>query len=155
MASNSLLEGLVFAERIAGSLAHGLAVRRDPRDQDGDRRVLARGARPRIQQAMSAGAGLLRSADSLSRVLATLTEVAREPSGRPCTEGWETSNIATVAAVLAHNALLRRETRGSHWREDFPTTDDRHWRVHLTTRITDSMTRTTRDPLRSPVWEGW
>lgn len=155
LASNSLLEGLVFAERIAGSLARGLPVRRVPCDPDGDERVLARGARPRIQQAMSAGAGLLRSAASLSEVLATLTRIAEEPSGRPCTEGWETSNIATVAAVLAHNALLRRETRGSHWREDFPMTDDQHWRVHLTTRIQDSMTLTTRDPLRSPEWEGW
>jgi L-aspartate oxidase len=42
-----------------------------------------------------------------------------------------------VASALAAAALRREETRGSHWRQDFPDRDDERWRAHLVTRLAD------------------
>ena len=44
---------------------------------------------------------------------------------------WEATNLLTVAAALLDAALLREETRGSHWRDDFPERDDAHWARHV------------------------
>ena len=59
---------------------------------------------------------------------------ARQPrAAAPATENWETTNLLTVASALVQAAALREETRGSHWREDFPERDDAHWLGHLDT----------------------
>ena len=47
------------------------------------------------------------------------------------TAAWETTNLVTVALALAEAARQREETRGSHWREDFPERDDAHWAGHF------------------------
>lgn len=137
LASNSLLEGLVFAARIGRAL-------------EGDnRRVLptvplvpggplvAHAQRRSIQQVMSADASVLRSADSLARASRTLTDIAADPDGVACTDDWETTNLLAVARVLVHHARIREETRGSHWREDFPERDDATWRIRLVSRLTE------------------
>jgi L-aspartate oxidase len=54
-------------------------------------------------------------------------------------ESWETTNLLTVAGALADAALLREETRGSHWREDFPDRDDRHWSGHFDVTLRDGV----------------
>ena len=46
------------------------------------------------------------------------------------------TNLLFVGRALTQAALLREETRGSHWREDFPEADDR-WLVRLQTRVVD------------------
>ena len=48
-------------------------------------------------------------------------------------DGWQAANLATVAAALVAAAACREETRGSHWREDFPERDDARWLGHLDT----------------------
>ena len=50
---------------------------------------------------------------------------------------WEATNLHLVASVLAAAALEREETRGSHWRQDFPDRDDEPWRAHLVARLVD------------------
>jgi L-aspartate oxidase len=45
--------------------------------------------------------------------------------------GWELQNLLTVARLMSHAALLRQESRGVHLRSDFPEPDDRHWQRHL------------------------
>src|SRR5205807_7543975 len=57
----------------------------------------------------------------------------------PCTETWEATNLLTVASALTAAARAREETRGSHWREDFPDLDDAAWRGHLDTRLADGV----------------
>ena len=52
-------------------------------------------------------------------------------------ESWETTNLLTVSVVLAAAAALREETRGSHWREDFPDRDDARWAGHFDTVLVD------------------
>jgi L-aspartate oxidase len=41
-------------------------------------------------------------------------------SDKPCIEAWEVSNLYLLATAIAQAALKREETRGSHWRSDFP-----------------------------------
>jgi L-aspartate oxidase len=45
--------------------------------------------------------------------------------------GWEVQNMLTVGALIANAAMSRTESRGCHYRLDYPTTDNTHWRLHL------------------------
>ncbi|MDP9848218.1 L-aspartate oxidase [Streptosporangium lutulentum] len=160
LASNSLLEGLVFAERIAADIhaerraasgatagaarsvpgEAGGAVRPVPGEPPADDRpagLIDPRARARIQGHMSRGASVLRSEESLSEVAKALLSVRWTPVAvEPCTESWETTNLLTVASVLVAAARTRQETRGSHWREDFPDRDDAQWLGHLDVTLT-------------------
>ncbi|MFS1298890.1 L-aspartate oxidase [Streptosporangium longisporum] len=94
-------------------------------------------ARTRIQGHMSRGASVLRSRESLGEVARALLNVRWTPVAvEPCTESWETTNLLTVASVLVEAARHRQETRGSHWREDFPERDDAEWLGHLDVTLT-------------------
>ncbi|WP_041625349.1 L-aspartate oxidase [Stackebrandtia nassauensis] len=131
LASNSLLEGLVFARRIADDLARELPAQSDPHtDADAASWAVSTTSRQSLQRAMTAGAGVLRSADSLAETAAVLTTLGNEHSGRPRTATWEATNLVTIAATLTAAAHARTETRGCHWREDFPDAVDT-WRGHL------------------------
>jgi len=136
LASNSLLEGLVFARRIAEVVVHddnNVA----PIIVDSDViPLIPHTARPLMQQLMSTEAGVLRSVHSLTRAAEGLLELSRMPGAIACTEDWETTNLLAVASLLVEHALRREETRGSHWREDFPNRDDNRWRVHLLSTVT-------------------
>lgn len=139
LASNSLLEGLVFPERIVDVLAQGLPRRRDPIMPNRGGGLIAPASRSELQAAMTTGAGVLRSADSLTVTLSRLDGLAGQPgSVFPETSSWETTNLHAIATVVAASALARQETRGSHWREDFPETDDVNWRVRLVTQADSS-----------------
>jgi L-aspartate oxidase len=134
LASNSLLEGLVFARRIADDIARDLPPQTEPEIGDADPRwVAAPDIRAELQRAMTRGAGVLRSADSLHGTAKELTRLGEE-RGRPRNAAWEATNLLTVAAALVASATTRRETRGCHWREDYPMAAD-EWRGHLLDRI--------------------
>jgi L-aspartate oxidase len=135
LASNSLLEGLVFAARIGHALAGETREARPAVPLPPAGPLITGEGRRRVQQVMSEGASVLRSAESLAVVSRTLEEISAEATGVPCTDDWEATNLHLVAQVLVHQARIREETRGSHWREDFPDRDDGHWRVRLVSRI--------------------
>ena len=135
LASNSLLEGLVFAERIASVLSQQLPERRDPVAPDTEQGLLSETARVVVQSTMTEGAGVLRSADSLSITTHVLDAMTLSTDSHANTASWETTNIHAAASAIAYAAAVRRETRGSHWREDFPETDDAHWRVRIAVRM--------------------
>ncbi|MBX6766135.1 MAG: L-aspartate oxidase, partial [Actinomadura rubrobrunea] len=100
-------------------------------------------ARGEIQRIMTAYAGVLRTADGLAAAARGLdrlaAEAARDGAGapEPRVAAWEATNLLTVASAIVAAARLRRETRGSHWREDHPDRDDGAWRGHLVTRLAD------------------
>jgi L-aspartate oxidase len=159
LASNSLLEGLVFAERIAARVLADPAVPGPPVVPEPARTpLLASEARYEVQRIMTAGAGVLRSAESLAVAAGALERLhtaaleAYDRDGKtaePCVETWEATNLALVARVLVAAARRREETRGCHWREDRPERDDAVWRRHLVVRLTPHRTlevRTTRGP---------
>ncbi|MEU4363604.1 L-aspartate oxidase [Promicromonospora sp. NPDC023987] len=134
LASNSLLEGLVLASRAARDVASRFAAGElrpgTPAERGGGSALVAAAARSRIQKVTSAGAGVIRSARSLADVderLAAVradahrtTEVVAEPQAAE----WETTNVHQVARILTRAAALREETRGGHYRTDFPGPDD-------------------------------
>ncbi|MEV7534771.1 L-aspartate oxidase [Streptomyces hydrogenans] len=144
LASNSLLEGLVFAERIAADIAEHGPHREGARQEEAAPKVLtllAPEVRREIQRIMTRDAGVLRSAASLtaaSDALEALRQDAEEErkAAEPGVDSWETTNLLCVARVLAAAALAREETRGCHWREDRPDRDDERWRRHLVVRLT-------------------
>ncbi|WP_203997848.1 L-aspartate oxidase [Micromonospora lutea] len=146
LASNSLLEGLVFSRRIADDIASGLPEQARPADTGAWRGaggwVLPATTTPVLQRAMTRGAGVLRSAATLAMTAADLIElgVAR---GTPRTADWEATNLLTVAATLVAAAYARQETRGCHWREDFPEADER-WHGHLVGAVSEQGQLTTR-----------
>jgi L-aspartate oxidase len=86
---------------------------------------------------MTARAGVLRSATGLAEAVRLLTAMVARTSSQPGTGSWETTNLLTVSAALAGAAHRRRETRGSHWREDHPHRDDGNWAGHLQVRLRD------------------
>ncbi|SEC14611.1 L-aspartate oxidase [Streptomyces melanosporofaciens] len=150
LASNSLLEGLVFAERIAeditaaadGSARPAAAAERPGPDEAAPHGapLLASEARYEIQHIMTHGAGVLRSAESLARAADRLERVHDDAAAQlrrdgktaePGVETWEATNLHLVARVLVAAAQRREETRGCHWREDRPARDDAAWRRHL------------------------
>ncbi len=121
LASNSLLEGLVFAERVAGRLATVPALRHAPRKTRWSVPVLhdrgaAQVAADLVRMIMWQYVGIVRSAPGLRSALATLADIeARLPDG-----ATEEANLIQTATLIARSALARRESRGGHYRSDFP-----------------------------------
>ena len=122
LASNSLLEGLVFAARIADDIHRTLrqlkhempALTKEPEV------LIAPEARVDIAHSMSRGAGVIRTKTSLEETRNALSKLSGRSSTKPCVEAWEATNLYHLAMVIVTSALIREETRGSHWREDFP-----------------------------------
>ena len=108
---------------------------REPVQTPATKELLPNSVRRDIQRTMDQHAGVLRSRASLERATKELMALGTETGAKPCTEDWETTNIHALASVLVHHALLREETRGSHWREDFPDRDDQGWRMRLVSRL--------------------
>ncbi|MFF8505359.1 L-aspartate oxidase [Streptomyces anulatus] len=152
LASNSLLEGLVFAERIAADIAEARPPRTEPAGDPGagdPAPLLAPEARTAIQRTMTRGAGVLRSADSLAAAAEELEALHRDAAADdaegakavvPGVDAWEVTNLLLVSRVLVAAAREREETRGCHWREDRPDRDDAHSRRHLVVRIAPDRT---------------
>lgn len=155
LASNSLLEGLVFAERIAADIAEVRPPRTEPAEgrgvlADEPTPLLAPEARTAIQRTMTRGAGVLRSAASLAAAAQELEALHRDAAADadgargkavvPGVDAWEVTNLLLVSRVLVAAAREREETRGCHWREDRPDRDDVHGRRHLVVRIAPDRT---------------
>jgi L-aspartate oxidase len=131
LASNSLLEGLVFAERIAARLSTTLPEPGPPAPDERPAGLVAPEVRDHVAATMTEGASVLRSRESLGRTGGRLVELRLLQSDAPHVEAWEATNILTVATFLAAAARAREETRGCHWREDFPERDDAAWHARL------------------------
>jgi L-aspartate oxidase len=86
---------------------------------------------------MSSHAGVLRDGLGLRTAAAGLAELAASAGAEPATENWEATNLLTVAAALVRAAQRREETRGSHWRADFPSASQQ-WCGHLETSLSPS-----------------
>ena len=124
LASNSLLEGLVFGARIADELAKNLPAQEQPVEDNQVTLLDPKIVLP-LQMAMSEGAGVMRSESSLRKTMQTLQELSKLTSNQPRIEAWEASNLHLLATAIVRSALQRTESRGSHWRSDFPNTSDK------------------------------
>ncbi len=132
LASNSLLEGLVFSRRIADVLPSELRPWSDPVVDARVPGLVTGDQRRRLQETMTAQVGVLRSADGLKAAIETLGSISADSATEVVDlEAWETTNLLTVSVALTEAARQREETRGSHWREDFPERDDERWSGHF------------------------
>ena len=138
LASNSLLEGLVFGRRIAETIVERLDEPRPPapvRARETSGNLMNDSNRLQLQRIMSRDVGVLRDLKGLENAMLELGELAEAAEASPSTENWEATNLLCVATVLVGAARMREETRGSHWRDDFPDRDDARWRGHIDTTL--------------------
>ncbi|UFR03095.1 L-aspartate oxidase [Streptomyces sp. Go40/10] len=152
LASNSLLEGLVYAERIAADIAaahaddgfHARVPAPVPDPERPAHPLLAPESRFAIQRIMTEGAGVLRTEEALDRAADQLQKLHTEArdalrengkTAEPGVDTWEATNLLCVARVLVAAARLREETRGCHWREDRADRNDTDWRRHIVVRL--------------------
>jgi L-aspartate oxidase len=141
LASNSLLEGLVYGERVGAQLTLNLASQAEPvLDNDVPADVLPASDRAQIGLMMSRHSAVRRSGESLAFATAELAAGwgSQRPTA-PDVADWEATNVHTVAAAILAGATERTESRGCHWREDHPDTSDT-WRVRITTRLAEDGT---------------
>jgi len=130
LASNSLLEGLVFARRIAERLLAEPPPRRRPATDERAAGLVDASVVPELQQTMSRHAAGLRNGVGLTRCLADLGRLASRAAPEPGLLAWEATNLLTVATAVAASALLREESRGAHWRDDYEGRRPQ-WQGHL------------------------
>jgi L-aspartate oxidase len=152
LASNSLLEGLVFGARAAEAMAGpDLA---PPGLRPGwrlDTTPCAEVAAPGdalstadARDLMWRQVGLFRTGEGLADAVGRLRaayQSARADIARAApvvtADEWRSLNLLAVAWLIARAAHRRQESRGGHFREDFPAHDDLHWQVHLVDRQAD------------------
>jgi L-aspartate oxidase len=136
LASNSLLEGLVFGARAAEAMAEDapLAISGAPDVgrpvEDALPAVDVTRRRAELRQRAWKGIGLARDAAGLRDLLAWLAPLRGEDRRPADREEAELRNLADVAWAMALSALFREESRGGHFRTDFPSPDDRRFRGH-------------------------
>lgn len=148
LASNSLLEGLVFGARAgcamrddrggAGARANAPAIARDAvagRSVGASLRLDADAVA--LSRLMWTDVGLFRSRDGLTRALAVFEPAWQALDARLRDGGsldpseWRTASVVTVGRLIARAALRREESRGGHYRSDFPDRDDVHWKKRI------------------------
>ena len=142
LASNSLLEGLVYGARAGmAASAAGAAMPDDFRALPLENRPVEQQTEPldladirnSLKSLMWRAAGVQRSREHLLEATETIDNLCRYVLARRFNdvEGWELQNMLTVSRIMVAAALAREESRGVHLRTDFPDTDDEHWRRRL------------------------
>ncbi|MBN2582717.1 MAG: FAD-binding protein, partial [Planctomycetes bacterium] len=142
LGSNSLLEGLVFGYRagrqIAAQLSGGNGAARPPRLQftvdRSDRTVLdVADVQNSLRAVMWRNVGIERDAHHLGETEEIIefwqSYVLDKEFDGP--QGWQLQNMLTLARLMARAASRREESRGTHFRRDFPERDDAHWQKHI------------------------
>ena len=146
LASNSLLEGLVFGHR-SGQHAGGLDVRRRTIERFPESDFSLEGSVLNVSDMLNSikslcwkDVGIVRSGESLRRAVERLADwsnyVLQCSFHDP--EGWELVNVLTSAYAVAASALYREESRGAHFRSDHPDRDDVGWARHSPFPIRES-----------------
>jgi L-aspartate oxidase len=133
LASNSLLEGLVFGARAGKAMTEDNAKFKIQNSKLENSKIVsvirnpesgvATAVKKRVKRLMWERVGILRDKNSLKRALREFTQISE------ANLGISSRNFVTVAALVAKAALWREESRGGHYRNDFPERDE-NFRVH-------------------------
>ena len=138
LASNSLLEGLVFGARAGAAMraslvAHEKAAAKDSHHAKPAKKHDTAPAEKLIhavQELMWKNVGIVRSNTLLQGALERLTKLAADVPARHSRRDAEAHNLHDVALLITRSALARRESRGAHYRTDYPEHDDAHFKKH-------------------------
>ena len=84
----------------------------------------------RIQDLMWNDVGIVRSAEGLRRAIAKLQAIAPGAAHPTSRRAWEAQSLSTTGLLVAQSALAREESRGAHYRTDFPTHNDAKFLKH-------------------------
>ncbi len=137
LASNSLLEGLVFGARAGEAMIQDnsnfkLNIEHFKEENEGQKTKdkgqtaegIATAVKKRVKRVMWERVGILRDAVSLKRALKEFEQISQSNLS------VSSRNFVTLAKLVATSALWREESRGGHFRTDFPERDDENWDKH-------------------------
>ena len=148
LASNSLLEGLVFGARSGQAMMKDAPVtKRSPvalpgspapkPDNSAAKHATKDCATPEglgalnsIRDLMWREVGILRSGKELMKAIGLLEQISWPKETKACRQAHEIKNLHSLALLIARSALAREESRGSHYRSDFPYRDDENFQRH-------------------------
>lgn len=138
LASNSLLEGLVFGRRIGQEVEGDITgkpldvsikyeTERKPLDIDKDAIIAD------IKQTMTEYVGIIRNEEGLKKAEEKMLKYVQLTANmkNETMKDFELSNMVTLSNLIIKSALLRTESRGAHYRTDFNKRDDQNWKRHL------------------------
>ena len=142
LASNSLLEGLVFGNRIAKKIKENKPFFSLKIDEEINisyniprkniQRFDPKKIKKEIQKLMWDKVGIIRNASDLKMAQQKINEwkfILK--SELKATEDFELANLIILADLITNSALQREESRGAHYRDDFPQRDDINWKKHI------------------------
>lgn len=140
LASNSLLDGLVFGARavedakelIKDNLHYDGEIEFAVEERVPDWNVPWESITSTVRSLMWEKVGIIRTGSGLAEAVADLNKIRQQCPSRPVSRrGVEARNLLTLGWLAARAALMRKESRGGHFRKDFPHRDDRNWLRHI------------------------
>src|SRR4051812_44794523 len=148
LGSNSLLEGLAFGARAGEDAARGakennlkFPLKLDHKIAPSTKTELdITDVKSSLRSVMWRNVGIERDGQRLAETREIIVFWARyvmdkvfssQELGDAAVAGWEIQNMLTVSSLVTNAAMSRTESRGCHFRLDYPTTEDAHWRLHL------------------------
>jgi L-aspartate oxidase len=141
LASNSLLESVVFsslgalkAKRLLKNEIKAPKLRKEVKFHDMNRRELEN-LEAELRRAMWDYVGIIRNEENLNLMLGKLRHMEKRINSfnenGVSVQFLELKNMATVSKLITKAAQIRKESRGTHFREDYPQTDDKNWLKHV------------------------
>ena len=141
LASNSLLESVVFTSLGAQKAKRYLRNKIGAPPQQKETTLSnietqeLKDIRAELRKAMWGYVGIIRTEENMSLMLRELEQLTRRldalGENGVNTRFLELKNMVTVARLITKAAHTRKESRGTHYREDYPTTDDKNWLKHI------------------------
>ncbi|GAE35112.1 L-aspartate oxidase [Halalkalibacter akibai] len=145
LASNSLLEGLVFAEQVAKDILANKAKLLVPvlvkEKREKEELLLQLPSKDEIKRQMTRFVGIERSLDGLNQMkkwLEPFVNTAKYVRSSDTKVEIESKNMVLVAWLITNAALMRTESRGGHYRADFPERNDSRWFHHYLSLTMDT-----------------
>jgi len=141
LASNSLLESVVFsslgafeAKRLLKNEVKAPKLRKEVKFCDMNRQELGN-LKAELRKAMWDYVGIIRNKENLDFMLRKLGQLGKRINAlnekKVNVQFLELINMATVSKLITKAAQIRKESRGTHYREDYPQTDDKNWLKHI------------------------